>query len=134
DAWMRASGSMLKPSDSAVSRTRRRAASRSSSPAPRTRSCPSTMFSATVKTGTSMNIKSEPIWRNGSFTNPDPEIRERAVTYLTTAMDLAADLVSDMVTMCPLMDGWDYSFQVDYIDQWRWLVDGLKRALDHRSD
>jgi len=81
-----------------------------------------------------LNIKSEPIWRNGSFTNPDPEIRERAVTYLTTAMDLAADLGSDMVTMCPLMDGWDYSFQVDYIDQWRWLVDGLKRALDHRSD
>ncbi|WP_156742723.1 sugar phosphate isomerase/epimerase family protein [Occultella aeris] len=81
-----------------------------------------------------LNIKSDPIWRNGSFTNPDAEVRAKAVEWLTNAMDLAADLGTEMVTVCPLMDGWDYSFQVDYADQWRWLIDSFKRATDHRDD
>lgn len=81
-----------------------------------------------------LNIKSDPIWRNGSFTNPDAEIRERAVQWLTRAMDLAAELGSDLVTVCPLMDGWDYSFQVDYRAQWRWLIETFSRAMEHRDD
>ncbi|WP_129669247.1 sugar phosphate isomerase/epimerase family protein [Phytoactinopolyspora endophytica] len=81
-----------------------------------------------------LNVKSDAVWRNGSFTNPDEEIRRQAVDWLTTAMDLAADFGSHLVTVCPLMDGWDYSFQVDYVNQWRWLVDGFRRAMDHRDD
>ena len=49
-----ASGSTWKPNWSEISVTRRRASGRSIRPPPRTGSWPSTTFSATVKTGTSM--------------------------------------------------------------------------------
>lgn len=81
-----------------------------------------------------LNIKSDPRWRDGSFTNPDPERRREAVQWLTTAMDFSADLGADLVTVCPLMDGWDYSFQVNYIDQWRWLQETFRAATSHRPD
>jgi xylose isomerase len=49
-------------------------------------------------------------------------------------MDLAADLGAWMVTCCPLIDGHNYSFQVDYSKQWAWLVDGIAEAARYRSD
>jgi len=81
-----------------------------------------------------LNVKTDPIWRYGSFTNPDPNVRQRAVDDLKIAMDLAADLGAYMVTVCPLIDGWDYNFQADYEKQWAWLVKGLREAVGHRDD
>lgn len=81
-----------------------------------------------------LNIKSDPRWRDGSFTSPDPQRRREAVEWLTTAMDLSADLGANLVTVCPLMDGWDYSFQVDYTNQWRWLKESFSAATSHRPD
>jgi xylose isomerase len=81
-----------------------------------------------------LNIKTEPKWKYGSFTNPDPKIRAEAVSYMKSAMDLAAELGTDMITCCPLIDGWDYNFQVDYQNQWKWLIEGLREAASHRSD
>ncbi|MFN3333319.1 MAG: sugar phosphate isomerase/epimerase family protein [Caldilinea sp.] len=81
-----------------------------------------------------VNVKGEPKWRRGSFTAPDPAIRREAVNYLTTAMDLAAELGAEMITCCPLIDGHNYSFEVDYLNQWRWLEEGFAQAVQHRSD
>lgn len=81
-----------------------------------------------------LNVKSEKKWQSGSFTSPEPELRADAVSYMKTAMDLAAELDSWMVTCCPLIDGHNYSFQVDYLKQWKWLEDGLTEAAKHRSD
>ncbi|TDE16089.1 sugar phosphate isomerase/epimerase [Jiangella asiatica] len=81
-----------------------------------------------------LNVKTDPVWRYGSFTNPDPAIRARAVSDLRVSMDLAADLGAGLVTVCPLIDGWDYNFQADYQKQWAWLIDGLREAASHRSD
>ncbi len=81
-----------------------------------------------------VNVKAEAKWRHGSFTSPDPAIRAEAVQYLKTGMDLAAELGSDLVTCCPLIDGHNYPFQVDYLAQWRWLVEGVREAARHRSD
>jgi len=79
-----------------------------------------------------LNVKSDPVWRYGSFTAPDPAVRRRAVTDLKTAMDLANEMGAHLVTVCPLMDGWDYNFQADYVKQWEWLVEGLREAAEHR--
>lgn len=81
-----------------------------------------------------LNVKTDERWRYGSFTNPDPEVRAEAVTWLKTAMDIAAELGSNMVTVCPLMDGWDYSFQVDYRQQWQSLIACFSEAMSHRDD
>jgi xylose isomerase len=53
---------------------------------------------------------------------------------MKTAMDLAAELGANMITCCPLIDGWDYNFQVDYLKQWNWFVEGIREAAMHRSD
>ncbi len=81
-----------------------------------------------------LNVKGDAKWRNGSFTSTDKEIRDNAIEDLKTCMDLAADLEADLVTCCPLIDGHNYCFQVDYRDQWHWLVEGIRSAASHRSD
>jgi len=81
-----------------------------------------------------VNIKSEAKFKRGSLTNPDEKVRAEAVNYIKTAMDLAAELGSEMITTCPLIDGHDYNFQVDYQKQWKWFVEGISEAAKHRSD
>ena len=81
-----------------------------------------------------LNVKSEKKWQSGSFTSTDPRLRADAVADLKLVMDLAADLGSGMVTCCPLIDGHNYSFQADYLKQWRWLEEGIAEAARHRSD
>jgi len=81
-----------------------------------------------------LNVKRDPKWRYGSFTAKDPAIRADAVCDMKAAMDLAAELGADKVTCCPLIDGHDYVFQVDYGQAWRWFVQGIREAARHRSD
>jgi len=81
-----------------------------------------------------LNVKGDSRWRNGSFTAADPEVRAAAGRDLALCMDLAAELGTDLVTCCPLIDGHNYSFQVDYLRQWRWLVEGIHAAASHRAD
>ena len=81
-----------------------------------------------------LNVKSQKKWQQGSFTAPDPALRAAAVADMKFAMDLAAELDTTMITCCPLIDGHNYNFQVDYLKQWSWLEDGIKAAAMHRSD
>jgi xylose isomerase len=81
-----------------------------------------------------VNLKGEDLFRLGSITSPDPEVRAAALRYMTTAMDIAAELGTDMISVCPLIDGWDYAFEVDYQAQWRWAVEAFTAAAAHRSD
>jgi len=81
-----------------------------------------------------LNVKRDDIWRNGSFTANDAAVRRAAVGALKVAMDLAADLGSNLVTCCPLIDGHNYPFQVDYARQWHGLVDGVREGARHRRD
>lgn len=81
-----------------------------------------------------LNVKGDDKWREGSFTSSDPAIRGDAVRDIEISMDLAADLGADMVTCCPLIDGHNYAFQADYVQQWHWLVEGIREAASHRDD
>ena len=81
-----------------------------------------------------LNVKGDSRWREGSFTATDPQTRADAVGDLRLCMDLAVELGTDLVTCCPLIDGHNYSFQADYVQQWRWLVDGIREAANYRQD
>jgi len=81
-----------------------------------------------------LNVKSQKKWQTGSFTAPDPQIRKAAVADMVFAMDLAAELNTTMITCCPLIDGHNYNFQVDYLKQWAWLEEGIIAAAKHRDD
>ena len=81
-----------------------------------------------------LNVKAAKKWQSGSFTSPDPALRADAVADLKTAMDLAAELDAPMVTCCTLIDGHNYSFQVDYLKQWEWLAEGISQGARYRDD
>ena len=81
-----------------------------------------------------LNVKGEKRWQNGSFTNCDPALRRQAVQEMKVAMDLAVEFGTDMVSCCPLIDGHNYAFEVDYLKQWGWLEEGITEASKHRSD
>jgi xylose isomerase len=81
-----------------------------------------------------LNVKSEELWRFGSFSNPDPAIRAKAVEYMKSAMDHAAELECDLVTSAFLNDGADYPFETDFIDAFARTVEGVREAAAHRED
>ena len=81
-----------------------------------------------------LNVKSANKWKTGSFTSANPQLRAQAVSDLKTAMDLAAEFDAWMVTCCPLIDGHNYNFEVDYLKQWNWLEEGIAQAAAHRQD
>ena len=81
-----------------------------------------------------VNLKGDPRWHHGALTARDKETREEAVSWLKRGMDIASELGSNLVTICPLADGHDYPFQVDYIQTWRNFVQCIRSAAEHRPD
>lgn len=81
-----------------------------------------------------VNIKAEPKFHLGALTSKDPGLRREAVQYLKTGMDISAELGTNMITCCPLSDGYDYAFETDYATAWRWFLDGVGEAAASRSD
>jgi xylose isomerase len=73
-------------------------------------------------------------WKNGSFSNRDPEIRRQAVGHTKEMMDVAAELGSDLVSLWPGQDGYDYLFQSDYIQERDWITEGIKQVCSYRKD
>ncbi len=80
------------------------------------------------------NIKSAKKWQSGALTSRDARLRAEAVAELKAAMDLAAELGAGMVSCCPLIDGHNYSFERDYLNQWCWLQESIADAAGYRSD
>jgi sugar phosphate isomerase/epimerase len=48
-------------------------------------------------------------------------------------MDWAADVGCAFVDVWPGQDGFDYSFQADYSDAWKWMRDGVAECAGHSS-
>ena len=81
-----------------------------------------------------VNIKGEPEFMNGSSSVSSKAIRDKAIEMIRKALDVAAELGADKVTCCPLSDGYDYLFQMNYREAWRNMVSTFKEAACHRRD
>ena len=81
-----------------------------------------------------VDIKDATFFRFGALSARDTAARDKAVELLTAGMDLAAEFNIDLVSTCPLADGYDYPFQMDFTDAWGHLVETVRRVCDHRSD
>ena len=73
-------------------------------------------------------------WGKGSFASKDGKIREEAVGEVKKVMDMAADIGCDKVDVWLGQDGFDYSFQADYIVDWEHIIESMKQCADHRKD
>jgi xylose isomerase len=62
----------------------------------------------------------------GSFTNPDPAVRSKAVDLGKQAIEVAHQLDAKYVKFWPGQDGFDYPFQVDYGQLWDYSIEGVR--------
>ncbi|WP_242157302.1 sugar phosphate isomerase/epimerase family protein [Aestuariivivens sediminis] len=77
------------------------------------------------------NIKKEPIFVPGAISRPQKEIRQKAVDIIKRAKDYAKEVGAPLVTCCPLSDGFDNLFQVDYPKSWRNMIDSVAEASEY---
>ena len=77
-------------------------------------------------------------WRNewiaGNFTNPDPELREKAIQLAKEACDVCRDIGGSVITLWFENDGFEYAFQMDYENGWKMLVEGIREVCDYAPD
>jgi sugar phosphate isomerase/epimerase len=72
-------------------------------------------------------------WGRGSLAAPDAPARRAAVDEVKKVLDWAAELGCPYIDVWPGQDGYDYAFQADYLDAWKWLRDGLVECADHND-
>jgi xylose isomerase len=78
-----------------------------------------------------VNIKKEAEWVPGALSRPDKGIRDRAVAMIKRAKDFAKAVGAPHVTCCPLSDGYDVLFQIDYKTAWNYIVETVAEAADY---
>ena len=81
-----------------------------------------------------VDIKDATYFRYGALSAKANEARQRAIGLLREGMDAASDLGAGLVTTCPLADGYDYPFQMDYAAAWGHFIESVKAVVSYRSD
>jgi len=81
-----------------------------------------------------VNTKTSRLFQYGALSARRAEARRVAGERLREGMDVAADFGAEIVTTCPLAEGYDYPFQVDYAEAWGHFVETLRDVVSHRSD
>ncbi len=69
-------------------------------------------------------------FRMGSFTNPDPTIRQQAVDLCKRGVEIAGRLNASYLKFWPGQDGHDYPFQVDHARLWDLQLDGVRQVVE----
>lgn len=73
-------------------------------------------------------------WLDGDFTNPNEELRRKAIVLAKEACDICRELGGSVITLWFENDGFDYPFQMDYGFCWNQLVEGLREVADYAPD
>lgn len=73
-------------------------------------------------------------WKFGTFTAPDPAIRQETIRLHKLQLELAQALDVKVAGVWLAHDGFDYVLQVDYARHWGMLVDGFREVTAHRPD
>lgn len=73
-------------------------------------------------------------WMRGSFTSSSKEERDEVVADLQKAMDIAEELGCNRVSTCPLNEGHDYIFEMDYCKAYEYFEDSIARAAAHNPN
>jgi sugar phosphate isomerase/epimerase len=84
--------------------------------------------------GLAMRYYSNPGFKMGAFTNPDPTVRREAIDLTKRGIDAARDMGAPMMTLWLGQDGWDYTFQCDYAALWDAEIAGIAEVAAHDPD
>jgi len=75
---------------------------------------------------------SDPKFRLGAFVNPDPKLRKENLEITKRGIELAAELGAKFI-IWPGGEGYNYNFQVDYVQAWEWFIEGIAEAAEHAA-
>lgn len=81
-----------------------------------------------------VDIFADPTFQKGSFSSTDKSIRELALQRAKDAADFCRQVGSEILTIWPGQDGYDYLFQSDYIKQRTLFQDAMKELCDYCPD
>ncbi len=81
--------------------------------------------------GLAMRYYTNPGFKLGAFTHPDPAVRQEAIDLTKRGIDAARETGADLMTIWLGQDGFDYSFQADYNKMWADEVDAIREVADH---
>ena len=84
--------------------------------------------------GLAMRYYSNPAYKRGAFTNPDPIVRREAIDLTKRGIDAARAMGAPMMTLWLGQDGYDYAFQCDYPALWQAEIDGIAEVAAHDPD
>ena len=84
-----------------------------------------------VPTNMNFNLWSDPVYKLGSVTNPDPQVRQRAKDQVNAGIKIAKEIGCESCGLWPGSDGWDYHFEVDYGQRLRWFIDACTEFASH---
>jgi xylose isomerase len=70
-------------------------------------------------------------WIRGSFTSEHSAERAEVVDEFKKAVDIALDFGTDRITTCPLNDGHDYVFEMDYLAAYDYAADSFRKICQH---
>jgi len=73
-------------------------------------------------------------WLRGAWTSENAADRREAVDDFKRAIDLSAELGAYRVTNCPLNDGFDYPFEMDYVRALDYAAQCYAEAAAHNSE
>lgn len=77
-------------------------------------------------------------WRNfflnGDLTNPDEELRQKAIAMCKEAADICRELGGSVITLWLENDGFDYPFQMDYEYCFKQIVEAIQEVADYAKD
>lgn len=81
--------------------------------------------------GMAMRYYTEPSYKLGAFTNPDPSVRRAAIDETKRGLDVLAEMGGNLMTLWMGQDGFDYSFQMEYQHAWGNTIDAMIEVADH---
>lgn len=84
--------------------------------------------------GLAMRYYSNPAFKIGAFTNPDPAVRREAIDLTKRGVDATREAGANLMTLWLGQDGFDYSFQADYARLWADEIEGIREVAEHDPD
>ena len=75
-----------------------------------------------------------PLYKKGSLSSTEPEVRDRALKDAKAVIDFAVELGCKIVTLWPGQDGYDYIFAADYIKERQLFQDGVEELCRYNPD
>jgi xylose isomerase len=84
--------------------------------------------------GLAMRYYTDPGFRLGAFTHPEPRVRRAAIDITKRGLDALAEMGGRTMTLWLGQDGVDYAFQGDYGRMWDDTLSALAEVADHNRD